>query len=159
MSGLSGYLHGLLQLGPHCRNSELTERLSRALDETARILVTACRVYASRSGSRCPLLCSSDGEEYLGAAYGILGVIQQLLLARPYLKLRWAGSDLDSLDRDILSTLEHLGRYIAGTLAMPLALPLPILTTAFGGSHVRSLFPAPALIECIACTTVSNSKC
>jgi len=121
MSGLSGYLHGLLQLRPHCRNSDLTERLSRALDETARMLVTACRDYASRSGSRCPLMCSSDGEEYLGAAYGILGVIQQLLLARPYLKLRWVGADLDSLDRDILSTLEHAGRYIADTLAMSLA--------------------------------------
>jgi len=113
MSGLAGFLHGLLLLHPRCcspRDEDLRARLGVAIDETARALVASCRGYAARSGCRAPLMSACDGVEYLGAARGICGVLQQLVLARPHLQVRWPRADWEALDRDILSTFEYLAR-------------------------------------------------
>ena len=104
-SGRAGFLHGLLLLrrmllnfqhkAPPAADSwrKMIARLEEAADTTARDLLTSCRQYAVRSGSRAALMCGSDchgsaSAEYLGAANGICGVVQQLLLARPVLLSR-----------------------------------------------------------------------
>mmetsp|Transcript_22604 Transcript_22604/g.33967 ORF Transcript_22604/g.33967 Transcript_22604/m.33967 type:complete len:465 (-) Transcript_22604:818-2212(-) len=105
--GRAGYLHGLLAIRPYS-DTNTKALVDGAIDKIVRRIIVSGTSYARRCGSRSPLMYQWYGEEYLGAAHGVFGIVQQLLLARPALVCVWPHNDLADFDKLVRGTLDYL---------------------------------------------------
>uniref|UniRef100_A0A6U5VVG7 Uncharacterized protein n=2 Tax=Guillardia theta TaxID=55529 RepID=A0A6U5VVG7_GUITH len=100
--GRAGYLQGLLTLR---KLSSRQQDFDAAIRQVSARMVESGRQYASRCGTRCPLMYQWYGEEYLGAAHGLIGIVHQLLMAREVLKDQM---NLEGWEEVLVKSLDYI---------------------------------------------------
>jgi len=113
--GRAGYLHGLMLLR---RVSSQQHDFDTAIRRVCTNMIESGKLYARRCGTRSPLMYQWYGEEYLGAAHGLIGILHQLLIARGCIKdqinsQEWDEMLVRSLDYVLACRFEHSGNYPA----------------------------------------------
>eukprot|EP00565_Helicotheca_tamesis_P000060 CAMPEP_0185734652 /NCGR_PEP_ID=MMETSP1171-20130828/23129_1 /TAXON_ID=374046 /ORGANISM="Helicotheca tamensis, Strain CCMP826" /LENGTH=279 /DNA_ID=CAMNT_0028404703 /DNA_START=24 /DNA_END=863 /DNA_ORIENTATION=+ len=103
--GRAGYLHGLLLIR---HASDTPQSVDDAIDKVVRRMISSGTSYARRCKSHASLMYQWYGGEYLGAAHGLFGILQQLLLARPVLELKWSQKELADFDETVRGSLDYL---------------------------------------------------
>lgn len=101
--GRTGYLFGAIWLNKHMESQIVP---LKEMHEIARVIVQSGELYATDSGSPCPLMYSYYDTEYLGAAHGLSSILQVLIQTPKFLESNPAIEKLVQASVDYLLSLQ-----------------------------------------------------